>query len=114
MTPHLYIKYKDNWPVELFTEDIPIRPVYEPTVAGLLAASVTEPPGVPEDYGPLTLHYGVDGEALEPDILSYITTGGSFFMGFFLDSLGVANIMILSLIVGMLVVWFGKPGESSI
>ncbi|KAK5665077.1 hypothetical protein QVD99_007934 [Batrachochytrium dendrobatidis] len=71
----LYIKYLDNQPVEIEThfdgELERKRPLNN--VSKLIAAIVVEPTrrlaGIPEDYGPLTLHYVVDGPAIAGDVL---------------------------------------------
>ncbi|OAJ40838.1 hypothetical protein BDEG_24531 [Batrachochytrium dendrobatidis JEL423] len=71
----LYIKYLENQPVEIEThfdgELERKRPLNN--VSKLIAAIVVEPTrrlaGIPEDYGPITLHFVVDGPAISGNTL---------------------------------------------
>ncbi|KAJ8331806.1 hypothetical protein O5D80_000111 [Batrachochytrium dendrobatidis] len=70
-----FVQYLTNQPVEIEThfdgELERKRPLNN--VSKLIAAIVVEPTrrlaGIPEDYGPLTLHYVVDGPAIAGDVL---------------------------------------------
>jgi hypothetical protein len=78
-----YIKYLDNQPVKIQThiDDLRIRREFPlKDVDDLVAAAIAEPArrllGLPQDHGPLTLHSGMDEEALEVDaLLTGINTG---------------------------------------
>ncbi|OAJ40153.1 hypothetical protein BDEG_23916 [Batrachochytrium dendrobatidis JEL423] len=60
-----YIQYKNNSPVSVFTQNLHVPEGEEPDISDLVAAIAVEPTrrlaGIPADYGPLTLHYVVDG-----------------------------------------------------
>ncbi|EGF77924.1 hypothetical protein BATDEDRAFT_35892 [Batrachochytrium dendrobatidis JAM81] len=69
----IYIQYLENTPVSLFTQKLPVPEGEEPNISDLVAAIVVEPTrrlaGIPEDYGPITLHYVVDGPAIPGNTL---------------------------------------------
>ncbi|OAJ41060.1 hypothetical protein BDEG_24711 [Batrachochytrium dendrobatidis JEL423] len=60
-----YIQYKNNSPVSVFTQYLHVPEGEEPDISDLVAAIAVEPTrrlaGIPADYGPLTLHFVVDG-----------------------------------------------------
>ncbi|EGF80212.1 hypothetical protein BATDEDRAFT_25057 [Batrachochytrium dendrobatidis JAM81] len=60
-----YIQYKNNSPVSVFTQYLHVPEGKEPDISDLVAAIAVEPTrrlaGIPADYGPLTLHFVVDG-----------------------------------------------------